>query len=310
MLTRHLQEPQQQKAKASGVAAPPVADPGTPTSEVLNTGLLETQMAILSRLRDLKHDSKEDSGRPKVKEAETINLPEFPNPESSRSWKTATREAVRAASDSPDEAFKWILEACDKDANHESLRDPGKFLTLDTKLLAGLTKVARGELSREILIFKETEASKSRAVRGRQVLYLFHQCFKTNVEVGSLYSVEDLLKVRLLNDDLSTFINNWESVMSGLSHTPDETTLRDILLRELRQSKRLKYDLEIYDRAREGTEQHTYRFLVDSLKELLTRERKRKNRDRIARSHGDKYGAAASTSLGCTSSPLWKRWPR
>ena len=57
--------------------------------------------------------------------------------------------------------------------------------------------------------------------------------------------------------------------MSGLSHTPDETTLRDILL-ELRQSKRLKYDLEIYDRAREGTEQHTYRFLVDSLKELLT----------------------------------------
>ena len=42
---------------------------------------------------------------------------------------------------------------------------------------------------------------------------LYH--FKTNEEVGSLYSVEDLLKVRLLNDDLSTFINNWESVMSG-----------------------------------------------------------------------------------------------
>ena len=94
----------------------------------------------------------------------------------------------------------------------KSLRDPGKFLTLDTKLLAALTKVARGELSREILIFKETEASKSRAVRGRQVLYLFDQYFKTNEEVGSLYSVEDLLKVRLLNDDLSTFINNWESV--------------------------------------------------------------------------------------------------
>ena len=92
--------------------------------------------------------------------------------------------------------------------------------------------------------------------------------------------------------------------MSGLSHTPDETTLRDILFRRLRQPKRLKYDLEIYDRAREGTEQHTYRFLVGSLKELLTRERKRKNRDRIARSHGDKYGAAASTSPGRTSTPL------
>eukprot|EP00439_Symbiodinium_sp_Y106_P011570 s10468_g1.t1 len=69
-------------------------------------------------------------------------------------------------------------EAYDKDADHASLRDPGKFLTLDTKLLAALTEVARGELSREILIFKETEATKSRAVRGRQVLYLFDQYFK------------------------------------------------------------------------------------------------------------------------------------
>ena len=290
-------------AKAPSVTAPPAAGLGAPSTDVLSTGLLETQMAILSKLKDMRGETKDDSSKPKVKEAETINLPDFPNPDSYRSWKTATREAVRAASDSPDEAFKWILEAYDKDADHASLRDPGKFLTLDTKLLAALTKVARGELSREILIFKETEATKSRAVRGRQVLYLFDQYFKTNEEVGSLYSVEDLLKVRLINDDLSTFINNWESVMSGLSHTPDETTLRDIFLRELRQSKRLKYDLEIYDRAREGTDQHTYKFLVDSLKELLTRERKRKNRDRIARSHGDKFGAAASASPGRGSSP-------
>ena len=32
------------------------------------------------------------------------------------------------------------------DASHDDLRDPGKFLTLDTKLLAALTKVAKGEL--------------------------------------------------------------------------------------------------------------------------------------------------------------------
>ena len=83
--------------------------------------------------------------------------------------------------------------------------------------------------------------------------------------------------------------------MAGLSHTPDETTLRDILLREFWQSKRLKYDLEIYDRAREGSEQHTYKFLTINPKPLpLLRERKRKNRERIARSHVDKYGADAS----------------
>ena len=78
-------------------------------------------------------------------------------------------------------------------------------------------------------------------------------------------------------------------------------------LGKLRQSKRLKYDLEIYDRAREGSEQHTYRFLAESLKDLLTRERKRKNRDRIARSHGDKHGAAASSPRSYIQ-PL-ERWP-
>ena len=60
-------------------------------------------------------------------------------------------------------------------------------------------------------------------------------------------------------------------------------------LRELRQSTRLNYDLDIYDGAREGSEQHTYAFPKNSIKGLLTRERKRKTRDRIARSHGDKY---------------------
>ena len=44
--------------------------------------------------------------RPKVKEAESIRLPDFPSPETYRSWKISTRETVRAASDQPDEAFK------------------------------------------------------------------------------------------------------------------------------------------------------------------------------------------------------------
>ena len=298
--TAHV-PPQQQQQQAPndsqgfvppGETAHPAAEHGAPS--LGNQLLLETQRAILESLENLKGSKSEGDSKPKVKEAEVIKLPEFPTPESYRSWKTAVREKIRAASDNPDEAFEWILEVYRPGASHDTLRNPGKFVTLDTKLLEALTTCSRGELARDILIYKETEAAKDVAVRGRQVLYLFDQYFKTNEEVGSLYSVEDLLKVRLINDDLSTFLSNWESVMSGLSHTPDETTLRDIFLRELRQSKRLKYDLEIYDRAKEGTDQHSYAFLKNSIKEMLVRERKRKNRDRIARSHGDKYGAAAS----------------
>ena len=272
---------------------------GNPSEGAPNPTLefLKAQTALLEAAGLLKGESAQEE-KPKAKEAETVKLPDFPNPETYRSWKTATRESIRAASDKPDEAFKWILEVYDKGASHEALRDPQKFLTLDTKLLAALTKVAKGELARQILNFKEVEAGKGRAVRGRQILYLFDQYFKTNEEVGSLYSVEDLLKVNLLGDDLSSFIHNWESVIAGMSHVPDEVTQRDILLRQIRKSTKMKYDLEIYDRAKEGSKEHSYGFLVQSIKDLLTRERMGKNRDRIAKSHGDKYGAPAPTKPG------------
>ena len=67
--------------------------------------------------------------------------------------------------------------------------------------------------------------------------------------------------------------------MAGLSHTPEDTTLR------------LEYDLEIYDRAREGGEQHTYKFLTASIAELLTRGRIERGWRGLL---GIKYGAAAS----------------
>ena len=81
--------------------------------------------------------------------------PKRPNPsnplsspsETDRFWKTATREAIRAASDQPDEAQKWDLEVYYKDADHKTLREQGKFLTLDIRLLAALLKMAKGELA-------------------------------------------------------------------------------------------------------------------------------------------------------------------
>ena len=49
-----------------------------------------------------------DENKPKVKEGESIELPDYPNPETDRSWKMSVREMVRAASDRPDEAFRWV----------------------------------------------------------------------------------------------------------------------------------------------------------------------------------------------------------
>ena len=125
------------------------------------------KVELLRAARLLNPKAEEDEGRPKFKEAESIKLPDYPYPETYRSWRISVREIVRAASDRPDEAFKLVQEVYAKDANLKSMRETGKFLTLETKLLAALTRVPRGEISRQVLNFKETEATSGRAVRGQ-----------------------------------------------------------------------------------------------------------------------------------------------
>ena len=66
-------------------------------------------------------------------------------------------------------------------------------------------------------------------------------------------------------------------MIAGISHVPEELTLRDILLRQIRGSQKLKYDLDTCDRAKECAETHAYEFLLNAIKNLLTRERVRKN---------------------------------
>ena len=43
------------------------------------------------------------------------------------------------------------------------LQNPGKFVTLDTKLTAALTKSARGDLGNRILNHKEEQAKKGKS---------------------------------------------------------------------------------------------------------------------------------------------------
>ena len=72
-----------------------------------------------------------------------------------------------------------------------------------------------------------------------------------------------------------------------------EITLRHIFLRDLRKSTKMKHDLETYERAKDGTKEHTYHRRIQSVRALLNCERTHKNRQQIARAHGDKFGAPA-----------------
>ena len=139
---------------------------------------------------------RDEKNKPKTKQAEVIKLNNMPAPESYRNWKNHARDEVKSCSDRPDGAWAWLNEVYDQSCTREQLekklQDPGKFLTLDTKLSAALTRSAGGDLATRIVNYKEQQSRKGIQVRGRYVLLMFEDYFKTSEEAGSLYRVEDL----------------------------------------------------------------------------------------------------------------------
>ena len=274
----------------SGFYTPTEPVPTPPNDTPKSIGKQQQMMGASDLIELVKAlTNRDEKDKPKTKEAEVIKLNNMPAPESYRNWKNHVRDEVKSCSDRPDEAWAWLNEVYDQSISREALekrlQDPGKFLTLDTKLSAALTRSAGGDLATRILNYKENQSRKGIQVRGRYVLLMFEDYFKTSEEAGSLYRVEDLLGVYKVGDtvqDLRRFVNKWDATLAGMATAPDDAVLRDILLRQIRPSQLLKYDIEVFDRAAERSHEKSYEFLHQSMKNLIDRERLRENRNRIA----------------------------
>ena len=189
---------------------------------------------------------------------------------------------MSAASAKPDDARKWIGKVLfQEDQKIDALADSEGFPTLDAKLLASLTNCAEGDLGRQIATFKELQARENKPVKGRQVLLKFHEYFATSIKHGAIYDLEDLLSVRLVNDDLKSFISKWDSVLAGMKRVGS-------ILPHGNQ----EFQAPQWLRAAEGTKEKTYDFLIAAARAYLERKRLDKMRDATKRSLGGKDPAA------------------
>ena len=111
---------------------------------------------------------------------------------------------------------------------HRSPPEGGAVATLDAKLLSALTNIITGDFARKVDIFKETEANEGRIIRGRQVLFMLHDHFSTNMKHGPTYALQDLFSVRLKGDNLKTFISNRDQVLAGIQKVPEESVLETL----------------------------------------------------------------------------------
>ena len=206
-------------------AKPVVADPDADVVGILHLllhhlhGLPDSESSFARKVKRALERSRTTDN--KAKESDRILVPEFPQPENYRNWRIPVSDAVIEASAKPDLAFQWVEEVFKTDQSVEALKDSGKFVTLDAKLMSSLTNICEGDIARQLDIFKEEQAKSGTPARGRQALLMIHKNFSTSRKHGAVYDIEDLMAVTLVNDDLRGFITRWDAVIAGMTSEPD-----------------------------------------------------------------------------------------
>ena len=227
----------------------------------------------------------------KAKESDRILVPKFPQPENYRNWRIRVRDAIIAASAKPDLAFQWVEEVFRTDQSADALKDSGKFVTLDAKLMSSLTNICEGDFARQLDIFKEEQAKSGTPARGRQALLMIHKHFSTSRKHGAVYDIEDLMAVTLVNDDLRGFITRWDAVIAGMTSEPDMMWKQAYFHNAIKNFKPLSHDLAVYDRTPEGEPNRSYDFLMKAARDYLERRRLEKMRQATKKSVSGKRDA-------------------
>ena len=94
-----------------------------------------------------------------------------------------------------------------------ALEDPGEgWISLDRKLAAAITKIAKGEIGREITQYNTTALNNNQVVRGRVLLALVFRYYSSGTSGQVLYDMNHLQTLTLHGDNLEGFRNTWNMV--------------------------------------------------------------------------------------------------
>ena len=148
--------------------------------------------------------------RDKAKEASEIKLPGLPTANQFRGWKNTAYQNVNSASGrADDKTVAWLRATDDHLKCSDDFRDSQKrFARLDRLLASAVTKIAHGELGRQITQKNEDALKEGRMARGRELLWLVLDYYRTGTTADSMFSLNDLQAVKCQNDKLEQFQNN------------------------------------------------------------------------------------------------------
>ena len=104
------------------------------------------------------------------------------------------------------------------DVTFEDLYNPGDiFQSLDCKLCVAVDNLVKdhANLRNDIMLRTEALAKEGKMIAGRQVLKMVNPYFRTDVENGSVYDIEDIIAVHLHGNNMENFLQRWDRVLLG-----------------------------------------------------------------------------------------------
>ena len=75
---------------------------------------------------------------------------------------------------------------------------------------------------------------KGTLLNGRQIIWFVYLYHETNSQCQLADSIEDLMAVRLVGNNLKRFFDRWRVILSGILERPNDKTLEAFFVRQLR----------------------------------------------------------------------------
>ena len=137
-------------------------------------------------------------------------------------------------------------------------------------------------LARQLINVKETAVKKEAGrLKGRQLLWTVYEDYKVDPKSAVLFKMIDLVRTKLHGDNLAELLATWDNVMIHIGESIVDTDLKvSISEQQMEKSVKMTEYFKMYQRAPEGRENRTYKFLYDSAKLIANAERYKTNRDR------------------------------
>eukprot|EP00971_Amphidinium_carterae_P017196 339333-Amphidinium_carterae.1 len=209
------------------------------------------------------------------KEAMSIALQPLPTASQFRAWRLGALREVAAASVCPGECFKWILQCDQEDIPDGVLQQMDGFPTIDAKLVSAINRISKGEVQRLLNIRISADTRLGVFTSGRCMLRVLLSYYRTCNEHQSLYSISDILQVRMANatpQGLRSFWTSWRWVEEGLSIDVGEQVKASLLYEQVKDYPPLAAELLPYKLADVGDTCRSYAYLTKVVARHAERE--------------------------------------